>query len=114
MSVMAGAIAQSRPRGAMRQKGKRMFEVLALLLGAIGGLLAFHVRERWWARPAFLAYAFFVGLGGSAASGEFEVSVGFLVFDVGQVIIAGGAAVALAAVLGSNRGGADAERRRDA
>jgi hypothetical protein len=64
-----------------------VYEVVALLAGvAVGAVL----RHRSWRGFLLAAVPLCVGIGFavSALSGELEVSVGFLIFDVSQSLVA--------------------------
>lgn len=64
-----------------------MYEVVAVLVGVvIGASLAHRSRRVFLLGTVPLCIA--TGLAVSAASGELELSAGFLIFDVGQTLIA--------------------------
>lgn len=73
-----------------------MYELIPILAGCVAGALL------WSLRPTRLAVALVVAVGVAAGtlaatiSGELGISVGFLLWDVGQGVLVGLAALVLA------------------
>jgi hypothetical protein len=71
-----------------------VYEIIALAVGAGIGMAAYQLDPRGRA-SLILAGGSLTGLAVSLLSGELEISPAFLIFDVGQVILAAVCAIAL-------------------
>jgi hypothetical protein len=86
----------------LRRGGVSVYEFVALAVGAALGI-AWHRLGLAAGAPLVAAGALTTGVLVSWLSGELEVSWAFLVFDVGQVVVAAGCVAALATVVGRRR-----------
>jgi len=64
-----------------------MHEAFPIAAGILIGLIGGSVRRRRYTTGALAVIAVGVGFFAAVASGEYELSWGFVVFDVGQVIV---------------------------
>jgi len=81
-----------------------MHETFPILAGILIGLIGGSVRRRRFTTAALAVIAVGVGFVAAIASGEYELSWGFVVFDVDQVVVVAMLAARLA-VLRLRRGG---------
>lgn len=71
-----------------------MYEIIALAVGVGIGTVAHRLDHRVRV-PLILVGGLLTGFAASLLSGELEISPGFLLFDVGQVILAAVCVIAL-------------------
>jgi len=64
-----------------------MHETFPIAAGILIGLVGGSVRQRRFTTAALAVLAVSVGFVAAIASGEYELSWGFVVFDVGQVVV---------------------------
>ena len=83
-----------------------MYELIPLLAGCAAGIALRPVRSRRIAAISIVVVALVAGALAATLSGEFEISAGFLLWDVGQGVIAGFASLVLARRLTTARGDA--------
>lgn len=81
-----------------------MYEILAIVAGGVIGLIAARLSSTPLKIAAIITGSVAVGVIVSSISGELSMSWGFLVFDIGQVLIAAAVAMTLSAVWRSRRG----------
>jgi hypothetical protein len=75
-----------------------VYELVALAIGAGFGMAWRHLGPRA-GTPLVVVGALVTGLAVSSLSGELELSWAFLLFDVGQVLVAAACVAALARVI---------------
>ena len=80
-----------------------MYEILAIVAGVVIGLIAARLASTPLKIAAIITGSVAVGVIVSSISGELSISWGFLVFDIGQVLIAAAVAMTLGAVWRSRR-----------
>lgn len=80
-----------------------MYEILAIVAGVIIGMIAVRLSSTLLKIGAIITGSVAVGVIVSSISGELSLSWGFLVFDIGQVLIAAAVAMTLSAVWRSRR-----------
>ena len=80
-----------------------MYEILAIVAGVVIGLIAARLSSTPLKIAAIITGSVAVGAIVSSISGELSISWGFLVFDIGQVLIAAAVAMTLSAVWRSRR-----------
>jgi hypothetical protein len=80
-----------------------VYEILAILAGVVIGLIAARLSSTPLKIAAIITGSVAVGVIVSSISGELSMSWGFLVFDIGQVLIAAAVAMPLSAVWRSRR-----------
>ena len=80
-----------------------MYEILAIVAGVVIGLIAVRLSSTPLKIAAIITGSVAVGVIVSSISGELSMSWGFLVFDIGQVLIAAAVAMTLSAVWRSRR-----------
>lgn len=90
-----------------------MYEFAALTVGVALWVILYRLGPRVGA-PVVGVGALATGLLVSGLSGELEMSWGFLVFDVGQVVVAALCGAALASAIAQRRGGDSSASRREA
>jgi hypothetical protein len=73
-----------------------MYELIPLLAGCAAGFLLRSVRSPAVAVAWIVAVAFVAGTLAATISGELEISAAFLLWDVGQGVVAGVAVLVLA------------------
>ncbi len=64
-----------------------MNEAFPIVAGIIIGLVGGTIRRRWYTTAGLAALGVVAGTMAASVSGELEVSWGFLVWDVGQVLV---------------------------
>jgi hypothetical protein len=82
----------------MTKGGTVVYEVLAIVAGVAIGLIAGRLSSTPLKIAAIIAGSIAVGTIVSSISGELSISWGFLVFDIGQVLIAAAVAMTLSAL----------------
>ena len=80
-----------------------MYEILAIVAGVVIGLIAARLSSTALKIATIIMGSVAVGAIVSSISGELSISWGFLVFDIGQVLIAAAVAMTLSAVWRSRR-----------
>jgi hypothetical protein len=80
-----------------------VYEILAILAGVLIGLTAERLTSTPLKIAAITAGSVAVGAIVSSISGELSISWGFLVFDIGQVLIAAAITMVLSALWRSRR-----------
>jgi uncharacterized protein YacL len=80
-----------------------VYEILAILAGVVIGLIAARLSSTPLKIAAIITGSVAVGVIVSSISGELSMSWGFLVFDIGQVVVAAAVAMTLSTVWRSRR-----------
>ena len=80
-----------------------MYEILAIVAGVVVGLIAARLTSTPLKIAAIITGSVAVGVIVSSISGELSISWGFLVFDIGQVLIAVAMTMVLSALWRSRR-----------
>jgi hypothetical protein len=80
-----------------------VYEILAIVAGVLIGLIAARLSSIPLKIAAIVTGSVAVGAIVSSISGELSISWGFLVFDIGQVLIAAAVAMTLSAVWRNRR-----------
>jgi hypothetical protein len=80
-----------------------VYEILAIVAGVLIGLIAARLSSIPLKIAAIVTGSVAVGAIVSSISGELSISWGFLVFDIGQVVIAAAVAMTLSAVWRNRR-----------
>lgn len=80
-----------------------MYELIPLLAGCVAGLLARSVWSLWLAVAMIAIVALASGTLAATISGELAISPAFVLWDVGQGVLAGLAVLALARRLSAGR-----------
>lgn len=80
-----------------------MYEILAIVAGVVIGLIAARLSSTALKIATIIMGSVAVGAIVSSISGELSISWGFLVFDIGQVLIAAAVAMTLSAVWRNRR-----------
>jgi hypothetical protein len=80
-----------------------VYEILAIVAGVVIGLIAVRLSSTPLKIATIITGSVAVGVIVSSISGELSISWGFLVFDIGQVLIAAAVAMTLSAVWRSRR-----------
>jgi hypothetical protein len=75
-----------------------VYEILAIVAGVVIGLIAARLSSTTLKIAAIITGSVAVGVIVSSISGELSISWGFLVFDIGQVLIAAAVAVVLSSL----------------
>jgi hypothetical protein len=75
-----------------------VYEILAIVAGVVIGLIAARLSSTPLKIAAIITGSVAVGVIVSSVSGELSISWGFLVFDIGQVLIAAAVAVVLSSL----------------
>jgi hypothetical protein len=75
-----------------------VYEILAIVAGVVIGLIAARLSSTPLKIAAIITGSVAVGVIVSSISGELSISWGFLVFDIGQVLIAAAVAVVLSSL----------------
>lgn len=73
-------------------------EIFPVVAGIVAALLAFRVASPRRRLTVFAALSILFGVTASWASGELSVSWGYVLFDIGQVLVSGALTLLLAAV----------------
>lgn len=76
-----------------------MNELLPIGSGILIGLLAGSLRGRWSTVAYMSIVAVAIGLGSAWVNGELELSWGFALFDVGQVLVSAAFATRMATMV---------------
>jgi hypothetical protein len=80
-----------------------VYEILAIVAGVVIGLIVAHLSSTALKIATIIMGSVAVGAIVSSISGELSISWGFLVFDIGQVLIAAAVAMTLSAVWRNRR-----------
>jgi hypothetical protein len=80
-----------------------VYEILAIVAGVVIGLIAARLSSTALKIATIIMGSVAVGAIVSSISGELSISWGFLVFDIGQVLIAAAVAMTLSAVWRNRR-----------
>jgi hypothetical protein len=80
-----------------------VYEILAIVAGVVIGLIATRLSSTPLKIAAIITGSVAVGVIVSSISGELSMSWGFLVFDIGQVVVAAAVAMTLSTVWRSRR-----------
>jgi hypothetical protein len=80
-----------------------VYEILAIVAGVVIGLIAARLSSTALKIATIIMGSVAVGAIVSSFSGELSISWGFLVFDIGQVLIAAAVAMTLSAVWRNRR-----------
>jgi uncharacterized protein YacL len=80
-----------------------VYEILAIVAGVVIGLIAARLSSIPLKIAAIITGSVAVGVIVSSISGELSMSWGFLVFDIGQVVVAAAVAMTLSTVWRSRR-----------
>jgi hypothetical protein len=80
-----------------------VYEILAIVAGVVIGLIAARLSSTPLKIAAIITGSVAVGVIVSSISGELSISWGFLVFDIGQVLIAAAVTMTLSALWRNRR-----------
>jgi hypothetical protein len=80
-----------------------VYEILAIVAGVVIGLIVARLSSTALKIATIIMGSVAVGAIVSSISGELSISWGFLVFDIGQVLIAAAVAMTLSAVWRNRR-----------
>ena len=81
-----------------------MYEILAIVAGVVIGLIAQRLPSTQLKIATIVTGSVAVGAIASSISGELSISWGFLVFDIGQVLLAATVAMVLSGLWLQQRG----------
>ena len=83
-----------------------MYELIALIAGGGAGWLVSPMRSLWMAGAVIAGVALVAGIAAATISGEMQISAAFVLWDVGQGVVAGVAVLAAARGMSVRRSGA--------